>query len=91
MSADTYVPECPESVYGTHVYGTRERCLSCGEPNRDRRPRPFTPRFGEVVDVALRERPGVLVTTGRDVRRTPGVEDVAGWGENGDPWMGGAE
>lgn len=56
----------------SHVYGTRSRCLVCGHPAPPR-PRPFMPRWYEHVEQALRARPT--------------VPDIAGWGEQGDPWQ----
>jgi hypothetical protein len=84
-----YELECPSSPFGSHVFGTRTKCLICAA-SIGSRPRTYRWRSPRELDETLNERPGVLHMTGRAVRRSDGIDDVAGWGEDGDPWMGGA-
>jgi hypothetical protein len=65
----------------TCVYGTRARCLLCDH---------FGPRPGPVRrpvwerEESLRIHPGSWRNTDRD--RTAGVDDIAGWDDDGNPW-----
>lgn len=62
------------------VFGTRARCLVCGN---------FGPRPGRLWtpererDEQMRAHPGSWRNNDRE--RAPGVDDIAGW-DDGNPW-----
>jgi len=83
MSVPSRYDRCPNPS-GRHLYGASKR-LICDSPAPPcQRSRGRLPR-GE-VDRRARLRPGAFVTVGRHTTQNDGIEDVAGWGEDGDPW-----
>lgn len=80
-----------------HVWGGDGRCLRCDEPEPDP-PDRYDPLDDESsfaslqLERALRERPGTFVGSWLGTARSDkddAVADLAGWGEDGDPWQGG--
>lgn len=79
----------------THVPGSDGVCLRCDAPIPPERPSRYDPLDdpGSLeswqLERDLRERPGTHVGTWAGEELLPTGDDVAGWGDDGDPWQGG--
>lgn len=92
------IRDTPRCARWSHIWGSDGRCLRCDEPEPPDAPDGYDPLDDELslasleLERALRKRPGTLVGPWSGTERVAeedAVTNLAGWGEDGDPWQGG--